>query len=204
MQFEGVIWQNNAIADNYILKQLPLSLQEFYEEINGVVAYEGGLQIRACSKKPKWNSLYEYWKGDRALYKQYDKMNETDIPFAQDCLGDQYFLRKNEVFLLNAENGEIDNLEMDFWEFIDECVNDPEDFLDMEPLLDFLEEGDSLAPGELLHIFPPFSLEESEEGVTLMKLPVEDRLQFLFDLHNQLKNLKDGDSVSINDIYTGE
>jgi len=201
MQFEGVIWTGKSISDK-TYDALPKYLQEFYDEINGVIAYEGGLQIRSCSKSPKWNSLYEFWKGDSALYKAYDGMTETDIPFAQDCLGDQYFMRNDQVHLLNSENGAIDNLGIDFWQFIDNCVNDPEDFLDLEPLIDFLEGGDSLEPGELLHIFPPFSLAESEEGVTIMKLPIEDRMSFLIDLNNQIKNMKDGDTISINDIYT--
>jgi len=114
-----------------------------------------------------------------AFHEIYLEIEPTDIPFAQDCLGDQYLLRQNKVIQLYADTGEVEELNMDFDEFINECIEDPVEFLSLEPLLQFESEGGVLMPGELLHVYPLFSMEESEEGVAISKRPMFEQNDFL-------------------------
>jgi hypothetical protein len=181
MEFKGVIYiEKKDIEDEDLFSQLPEELANFYENLNGIVAFQGGLQVRGCVHEPKWISLYEAWKGESALHKTYTELTPDDIPFAQDCMGDQYFLRDEMVWILQAETGEVYDLEVDFIDFIDEAIEEPVDFLSLHPLVQYLEDEGELQAGELLHSTPPFCEEVSEDFEYTMKpVPVEERLNWL-------------------------
>jgi len=161
-----------------MIADLPDEMRAFYKEINGLVAFNGGFQIRSCGTSPSWNSLEDIWKGPNALHKTYPNLGEDDIPFAQDCLGDQYVYRAGSVWQLLTETGDLDDLELEFDEFIDEVIVDPIEFLALYPLLEFIESGKELKPGELLVPNIPFSV-ETEEEYTFTKTSVENRLTSL-------------------------
>ena len=103
MEFRGVIFDSVKMDDREIWQDLPSELKSFYTEINGIVAYRGGLHIRGCVSGPDWHSLRYFWKGPKALYRQFASLRENDIPFAEDCLGDQYFWRLGTVWRLGKE-----------------------------------------------------------------------------------------------------
>ncbi len=174
MEFKGVLYLGEAITDRETWEELPDDLRDFYQEINGVIAFNGGLHIRGCVLTPEWHSLKRVWKGDEALFRFYPALRQGDIPFAQDCLGDQYFLRMGSVWYLMADTGEVDDLEIEFYDFLEDAINDPVEFLGLEPLVHFLDEGHYLEPGYLLKPDPPFSVES--ENYTLEKVPVLQRL----------------------------
>jgi hypothetical protein len=177
MEFKGVTYiEQQEITDEEIVEFLPDDLAEFYEEINGIIAFQGGLQIRGCVKEPRWNSLYEAWKGENALYKTYTNLYKEDVPFAQDCMGDQYFLREEMVWILQAETGEVFDLEVDFFDFIDEAIEDPVDFLSLHPLVQYLSEDGELNPGQLLSCSPPLS-EDVPDGTEYIMKPVDAEKQ---------------------------
>ncbi len=159
--------------------QLPKGLQSFYNNIDGLVAFNGGLHIRGLRSKPGWHSLMPYWKGAKALHHVYEELRPTDIPFAQDCLGDQFFLRLGTVWNLMAESGDVEDLELDFDGFIEACMDDPVDFLSLEPLIAFMGNGGELLAGELLVADPPFSHEAADYHMS--KAPVEEQLEKLLD-----------------------
>ncbi len=179
VEFKGITYINHDCDNPEMIDQLPDELGAFYKEINGLVAYNGGFQIRGCGTTPTWNSLEDAWKGPNAFHKTYPNLGEDDIPFGQDCLGDQYVFRGGSVWQLLTETGDLDDLELEFDEFIDEVIEDPVEFLALYPLLDYMESGEELKPGELLVPSIPFS-EETEEEYTFSKSPVSKRL-------NQLK-----------------
>lgn len=187
MEFKGVIYQEQqGITDEEIFEYVPDDLAEFYEEINGIVAFQGGLQIRGCVREPKWNSLYEAWKGEKALYKTYENLYEDDVPFAQDCMGDQYFLREEIVWMLEAETGEIHDLEIDFFDFIDEAIEDPVEFLSLHPLVQYLSEDGDMGPGELLSCMPPLSEDVPEDTEYVIKtIPTQERLDWLAEYYKK-------------------
>jgi len=178
VEFKGVIFINQEISDTEVLDLLPPDMKLFYQEVNGLVAYNGGFQVRGIGTQPSWISLEHAWKGPNAFYKTYPKLSEEDIPFAQDCLGDQYVYRAGSIWQLLTETGELDDLELDFDEFMDEVTEDPIEFLALYPLLSFMDAGNELEPGELLVPSIPFTV-ETEEEYTFTKEPVDVRLKWL-------------------------
>ena len=177
-EFKGIIYINQEIDNMELLELLPPDMKLFYQEVNGLVAYNGGFQIRGIGTQPSWNSLEEAWNGANAFHKTYPNLSPDDIPFAQDCLGDQYVYRAGSIWQLLTETGELDDLELDFDEFIDEVTEDPVEFLALYPLLDYLDNGNELDPGELLVPSIPFSV-ETEEEYTFTKQPADVRLKWL-------------------------
>ena len=182
MEFKGVIYRGEGPLDTDLAERLPDYLQEFDAEFNGLIAYNGGLQIRSCTQEDSWHSLQRYWTGERSLSKVYPNLLDSDIPFAQDCLGDQYFLRDDEVWMLSGEMGDVMEMELDFNGFIDGAISDPVEFLAMEPLAYYLQTEGALNPGELLHIVPVLSLDESDEtAYHIEALAIDERLDWLHE-----------------------
>ena len=128
MEFKGITYVGEEVSDKETLEALPAELKSFYEEINGLVAYQGGLHIRGCVVTPEWHSLAHVWKGEHALWKIFSDLNESDIPFAQDCMGDQFVLRLGTVWLLSMDTGELDDLEIEFYDFLEDAIEDPVEF----------------------------------------------------------------------------
>ncbi|NNC83179.1 MAG: hypothetical protein HKN79_06345 [Flavobacteriales bacterium] len=186
LDFKGVIFRMEEGPDTELLERLPDHLQDFYQEINGIIAYNGGLQIRSCIDTDDWHSLGRFWKGERSLSRIYPNLLESDIPFAQDCLGDQYFLRDDQVWILSGETGDVMDMEVDLPGFIEQAIDDPVEFLAMEPLAYYLQTEGDLQPGELLHVVPALSEQEDEEtAYHIEALSVEKRLDWLHDYFKQ-------------------
>ncbi len=159
MEFKGTIYLGDELTDVEIFQNLPEELKSFYLDINGIIAFNGGLHIRGCVLDPDWHSLRHVWVGDSALFRVFNALSPKDIPFAQDCLGDQYFLRMGSVWSLMVDTGEIDDLEIELYDFLEDAILDPVEFLGLEPLVQFLDDGQVLEPGFILKSIPPFSIE---------------------------------------------
>jgi len=71
---------------------------------------------------------------------------------------------------------------------------DPLNFLLLEPLL---EQHGQLKLGQLINVFPPFVLKESEQGVSMRASPVFDQISFLADLSRQIRGLKDETPITL-------
>ncbi|NND33315.1 MAG: hypothetical protein HKN76_12055 [Saprospiraceae bacterium] len=174
-EFKGTIYAGEKIRDHDTYSLLPADLQSLMQDLNGIIAYQGGLHIRGCVNDPDWHSIHYVWKGEFALHKIFSNLRPSDVPFAQDCLGDQYILRVGTVWHLMAETGELEDLELELFDFLEEVITDPVDFLSLEPLLVYLEEGNTLEPGFLLRPNPPFAIEA--ENYKLEKVRIEERLK---------------------------
>src|SRR5581483_2945881 len=92
--------------DNTVLARLPRDYTDFLQSINGCVVFGGGLHIRGASANPNWHSLRQVWIGEDRLSRLYPGVNADDVPFAQDCFGDQFLLRSGSVMRLHGETGE--------------------------------------------------------------------------------------------------
>ena len=90
---KGILYTGGELTDLVTFAKLPTYLQAFLREQNGVVAYFGGLHLRGCVTAPGWHSLAGVWQGERALWRTYAAVQKADIPFAQDCVGNQFLLR---------------------------------------------------------------------------------------------------------------
>ena len=188
---EDITYTGEKIDDFEMLERLPTELKDFYLQINGLIAFSGGFHFRGCVKEPAWHSLSEFWVGAHKLTDQFKSLEPTDIPFGQDCFGDQYLLRNKQVILLSSETDEIEHLEIEFSEFLEELQEDPYEFLNIDNVESF-----ELAPGELLNVYPPFCVTHEGE-YTIKKVPVLERIRFLSALAAEIKNLPNGAQLKI-------
>ena len=198
-EFTEIIYTGPVADDRQALESLPDELFDFLSETNGLVAFEGGLHIRGACTEPAWHALETVWWGSHALHKLYPKtVTPDDIPFAQDCVGDQFLLRDDKVIHLFGETGEVEPLNLAVTEFIEKAKSDPMDFLSLHPLRKFIREGRHLMPGKLLHVFPPY-IAQDEEGkdVRITTAPALEVLQYLADLARQVQEAGPGGQIQI-------
>ena len=174
-----------------------MSLRALLERINGYIQFAGGLHIRGACLAPSWHSLRRAWEGEEAFYRHYEAVLKEDIPFGQDCVGDQFLLRSNSIIKLHAETGDTEELGITFTAFLEAVQHDPVEMLSLYPLLQFREQNRRLLPGELLSVYPPFCTEEAAGGVQLDAIRAEDRLSFLFDLSKRLNGIAGGTQLAI-------
>ncbi|HQU81676.1 MAG TPA: SMI1/KNR4 family protein [Pyrinomonadaceae bacterium] len=189
MKSQNISYTGTEITDEETFKKLPEDLQHLLKVHNGFIAFDGGLHIRGVTDFPDWHSIQKVWFGDFALYKLFPSLNKNDIPFGQDCLGDQFILRDKRVWQLNAETDDLENLNLTLNEFLERAEENPVDFLSLEPLKKFIYEGGNLINGQLLNVYPPFCTEESANGISLKAVPMFERIGFLSDFAKQIKNL---------------
>jgi hypothetical protein len=206
MEQTYITFKGSDVSDPEILDRVPEDYRLLLNQINGFVMFDGGFHVRGAVSSPEWHSLRKVWLGDFALHKLYPALKDTDVAFAQDCLGDQFILRDDVVYRLSAETGELESLEMDLDTFLDKAQQNPVEFLSLQPLLQYMAEGGKLQLGQLLNAYPPFCMKQSAEGVSLRAVPMFEQLSFLAYLAKQIAGLSEGAEVRIevNDIAGGE
>jgi hypothetical protein len=141
------------IDDPDLLDRLPTPCRTLLLQVNGYVAYQGGLHVRVACRAPDWHSLRNAWHGPDSLQALYPVLTDGDIPFAEDALGDQYLVRDGEVIRLDAETATIHSLEVDVAGFDAAVRADPTGFLSLQPLRLFRANGGTLLLGQLLSPF---------------------------------------------------
>ena len=172
IELSDITYRGPEISDPDILAGLPDDLASLIRDTNGIVAFRGGLHIRGACNAPVWHSLRHAWKSEKAFFKSYRDLRPSDIPFAEDCLGDQFVIREGEVHHLVAETGELQNLAVGLFGFLTQANSDRVEYLSLQPLLRVEHDGVALKPGELLHAYPPFCTVESASGqVSLRPVP---------------------------------
>lgn len=185
------------IDDEAILDTLPAELRDFLVRCNGYVAFDGGFHVRGACINPTWHSLRYWWLGAGALHALFPLVEPSDIPFAEDALGDQYLLRGGLVYRLSAELGELRSLGVDLRAFDLAVRKDPVGYLSLEPLEEFRSQGGTLEPGQLLSVYPPFATKEAATGVSYKAVPTADRIRFLAEFARQVANVKDGGQIAL-------
>jgi len=181
------------LTKNTFFDSLPQRLQEELEKSNGYVIWGGGFHLRGICSEPLWHSLEDLCFGEWALFELFEEIQEGDIPFAQDCMGDQFIWRDGHVFRLYAEAGELEDLSMTLDVFFDTLHTDHESLLDLEVLEIVRESENSLKPGEVLIANPPFVMEESENGVKLEALTCLEALKYYAELAVHVQSLALGE-----------
>jgi hypothetical protein len=192
VELTGITYQGPAIDDEALLTLLPADLAKLLRELNGWIQFRGGLHVRGACREPTWHSLRAAWLGKQAFSRLYPGIvAPEEIPFAEDCAGDQFLLHDGEVTRLLAETGEREPLEVDLAGFLASVEEDPLENLGLAPLLQLEAEGGGLKPGELLAAYPPFVAQESSEGVVLKAVPAAERQAFLAELAASLSEETD-------------
>ena len=177
-----ITWQGPDADDPAILDDLPTNLRGLLAQVNGFIQFGGGLHLRGASLSPDWHSLRVAWHGPRAFHRLYPTVDPSWIPFAQDCVGDQFLLADGGVLRLLAETGEVEPLAVGLAGFLQSAMEDPVEWLLMAPLLQMQAEGGGLEPGQLVHAYPPFCCEEAAGGVSLKAVPTTELHAFHAEL----------------------
>lgn len=187
-QFKDITYLGSEIDDLDTYNLLPDYLKDFYLNNNGLIAYNGGLHIRGCANFPEWHSLKEYWFGKMKLSHLFSTININDIPFAQDCFGDQYIIRNNKLGRVLAEIDEFQDLKIVFCEFLHQVTSNVYEFLAIENISQF-----NLKPNQLINAFPPFCMDIKQR--ILKPIDLTKRITFLSEFSKQIKNLPDGTNI---------
>ena len=156
--------------------KLPDDYQQILREKNGYIRFSGALHIRGCCNSPLWHSLQNCWTGELSLARFYPAIQDEDIPFAQNALGDQFILRNNIVHYMYGETGGLLCLNMEINEFLMKVEDDPLNYLNCWEIEMFLANGNQLKPGELLHAYPPLCTDQAANGISLTAVPMEQQI----------------------------
>jgi len=197
MTLQGVTFQGPPLKDPDPLQGLPDELFEILWQLNGFVAYAGGLHVRGMVDDPDWHSFERYRSGDMALHKLFAAVEESDVPFAQDFLGNQFFLRFDEVWRLRADTGEAKGLGLDLADFLEACKKDPIAFLQLELLAEYHQLHGMLQPGELVHTMPPLCLRRDDKKLAMKSVPVDNAVSFLAAFARQIADAPEGETVHL-------
>jgi len=192
MVADGIVYEGPPINDRGTLDRLPEELQDLLRTLNGFIALRGGLHVRGACVEPTWHSLANAWKGQQAIHELYPTVHEVDIPFAEDCVGDQFLLRDGSVVKLDAELGELHQVSEDLQGFWDLAKAHPEQLIATGALES--DAGGSLKPGNLLHVFPPYCL-ESESVRSARAMDALELRDWHATLSKELADLPDGSTV---------
>src|SRR5262249_38743554 len=106
MRLEHITYSGPPPDDGDLLTRLPAELSSLLRQPNGYIQFYGGLHVRGLCREPAWHSLRDAWDGEHAFHRLYPEVQPEDIPFAEDCLGDQFLLRDGLVWRLMAETGD--------------------------------------------------------------------------------------------------
>lgn len=197
MDLDHITFVGPPVDDEEILAKVPANLAGLLRQLNGFIQFDGGLHVRGACRQPSWHSIREAWAGVHAFHSLYPAVHPEDVPFAEDCLGDQFLLRDGRVLRLAAETGELHVLDLGLAEFLQAVQADPITFLSLEPLLQFQRDGGVVEPGELLTAYPPFCTEQSAGGVHLAAISTDERRRFLAYFSAQIRDVPDGGEVVI-------
>jgi len=197
MKLLHVTFTGPVIDDQDLLDQLPKALAGLLRHRNGFIQFHGGLHVRGACREPAWHSLRDAWLGENAFHRLYPEVTPKDVPFAEDCVGDQFLLREGTVWRLFAETGETESLEMTLSQFLESAQNDPIEELGLQPIMQFQQEGGTLEPGQLLAAYPPFCTEEAEDGVSVSAVPSGERHRLLAEFAAKFRELPDGGQLDV-------
>ena len=188
MKIPSVTWQGESIDDIDILRELPRGLTDLLGEINGFILHGGAIHVRGASLSPEWHSLRAAWRGESAFHTLYDRVEKTDIPFAQDQYGDQILIRDDVILRLLAETGEIETLGGSLEDFFNWLTEDIEGFLNVGL-------NHTMEPGQLLLAYPPFVCKESGPNTSLKPVSANEVVRFHADLARQIRDVPNGGKI---------
>lgn len=196
MTFDELTYKGPPVDDPALLDELPPELASLLRQTNGFVAGRGAFHLRGACVAPAWHSLRAAWRGPASFAVRYRSVRPTDIPFAQDALGDQYLLREGTVCRLSAECDEVEPYAASLAEFLERVSADAVRYLVLGPLVAFWGEGGTLAPGKLLSVYPPLIVKH-DGGYSYRAVSAADRLGALAGFAARVRDLPDGTRVRI-------
>lgn len=195
--FQDTTFVGEPVADVSGLHGLPAYLREVLLAVNGFVCFDGAFHFRGLCDEPTWHSLQAAWAGEAAMHRLFPRVRPTDVPFAEDALGNQFLIRDDAVYLLNGETGEVESLELPLEDFMEALADNPTKYVPIDLVRQLQSSSRGLAPGELLSVYPPLCTLESGQGVSLKAIPWRERLLFLSEFARQISHVNDGARIRI-------
>jgi hypothetical protein len=192
VDLDHVTFVGPPMDDAETFAKLPPNLAGLLRQFNGLIQFGGGFHVRGACFEPLWHSLRDAWFGPHAFHRLYPAVLPDDVPFAEDCMGDQFILRDSNVFRLRAETGELGRLSLGLAGFFHSIEADPIEFLSLQPLLRFQGDGGALEPGQLLGAYPPFCTTPGPVGHHFAVVPSDEQRRFLADFAAQIRDIPDG------------
>lgn len=183
MLFEGP----PIFPEEYLEELCPPPLAAVLRKRNGWLTADG-LHVRGVCLEPRWHSLDFAWRKE-AFHRRYT-LRRMDVPFAQNCVGDQFVLREQRVHRLWAETGHLDDLACDLPTFL----GNPGAHLETR-YLELL--GRPLEPGQLLSVYPFRCSAQAEAGVSVRAIPALEVIAFNADLYRQIGDLPRGTRIQV-------
>ena len=190
MNITGITWQGESIEDVEILRELPAGLVRVLSDINGFILHDGAVHVRGASLSPGWHSVRAAWRGPNAFHTLYDAVRASDIPFAQDQVGDQFLIRDGIVVRLFAETGEVEWLSDSLEDFFSKVTKNIEAFLNVGL-------NHKLQPGQLLHAYPPFCVKDASRGVSLRPCSAEEVIVVHARFAKEIADIQDGGRIEV-------
>jgi hypothetical protein len=190
MHIPGITWKGESAEDVEILPDLPTELVRSLSDTNGFILHHGALHVRGACLTPEWHSLRAVWHGPNAFHTLYPAIRPSDLPFAQDQLGDQFLIREGAVMRLVSETGQIEHMCGCLTDFFEQVAKDVEGFLNVG--LSYI-----LEPGQLLHAYPPFCVGEASASVSLRPCPAQQVILVHARLAKEIADIPDGTRIEI-------
>src|SRR5258708_34211984 len=104
-KFGGGGGEGGPRSDPAILDELPGELCAVLRSKNGFILHGGCLHVRGASFEPACHSIRRAWRGHLSIVALYGLAESFGVPFAQDCVGDQFLLCAGFMWTLSAESG---------------------------------------------------------------------------------------------------
>lgn len=190
MNIPGITWQGASIDDVEILRELPQELVAQLSMVNGFIVCRGAVHVRGACLAPEWHSVRAALHGPQAFHRLYPEVQPSDIPFAQDQVGDQFLWRSGGIYRLAAETGQVELFCAGLPDFLRGLQGDVEQFFTVGL-------SHQLQPGELLHAYPPFCVRESGAGASLRACPASEVVLFHAEFARQIRDIPDGGKIEI-------
>lgn len=105
-------------------------------------------------------------------------------------------MRDERVTRLIGETGEIEDTGTNWVEFLAPIEAEPIEFLQLQQLCRFQQEGGVQKPGYLLSVYPPFIAEECVNP-SLRAIPALALRSYLTDFARQIKELQDSQKIRV-------
>ena len=86
---------------------------------------------------------------------------------------------------------------MSWQEFLEAATAHPLEFLSLQPLVQYTNEGGRVEPGQLLSVYPPFCTAESAKGVSVKAVPALECIRFLADFAAQIRSVPEGAKIRV-------
>ena len=160
-----------------MLRHLPADLRAWVLSSNGFVAYDGGFHLRGASHAPSWHSLAHAWTGPACLHETYPAVLAEDIPFAEDCVGDQFLLRDGAVLRLDISAGTVEDVSRSLAAFQATLDETPESILRLDLVREHERRVAPLEPHQVLAVYRFGGEQDGPPGG--LSLTAADRLEVL-------------------------